>query len=247
MPTPYQTVAKAALMNWNGLSEEEATKKINTESIKELENQVYALNSMKHAIIGLAKQINLSEEETVEFFEAVISGPETAKIFKTVTKKSETLEEQQQLNILSTIHDGWVQENSNEKTFQKKMQREQLRQYTPLELIGWNEVKSDLLFLTPILNAIGVSVNEESLEESYHQRVESYLRKQKINAEEDITNLIAQGSLFYSALPSELEEKLKPIANIITAQIITNWSEKDPESLNILKQRKEKLNTTPKK
>ena len=27
MAIPYQTVAKAALINWNGLSEEEATKK----------------------------------------------------------------------------------------------------------------------------------------------------------------------------------------------------------------------------
>ena len=120
MPTPYQTVAKAALMNWNGLSEEEATKKINTESVNELESQVYALNSMKHAVVGLAKQVNLSEEETLEFFEAVVNGPETASIFVTVAKKSENLTEQQQLNILSIIHDGWVQDNSNEKTFQKE-------------------------------------------------------------------------------------------------------------------------------
>lgn len=32
MATPYQNVAKAALINWNGLSEEEAISKINNES-----------------------------------------------------------------------------------------------------------------------------------------------------------------------------------------------------------------------
>lgn len=247
MATPYQTVAKAALINWNGLSEEEATKKINTESVSELESQVYALNSMKYAVVGLAKQINLSEEETIEFFEAVVNGPETATIFQTITEKSENLSKQQQLNILSTIHDGWVQDNSSEKTFQKKVQREQLRQYAPLELIGWNEVKSDLLFLTPILNSIGISVNEKTLEESYHQRVEEYLREENINTEEDMTALIAQGSLFYPALPSSLGERLKPVAEVVTTQIITNWQEKDPESLNILNQRQQTLTSSTKK
>ena len=104
-----------------------------------------------------------------------------------------------------------------------------------------------MLFLTPILNSIGVSVNEETLEESYHQRVEAYLKEQKINSEEDMTTSIAQGSLFYPALPSELEERLKPVAEVATTQIITNWQEKDPESLNILNQRKDTLTATSKK
>ena len=47
MATPYQNVAKAALINWNGLSEEEAISKINNESISELESQVYAISSMQ--------------------------------------------------------------------------------------------------------------------------------------------------------------------------------------------------------
>ena len=34
--TPYQNVAKAALMNWNGLTEEQANQKIQTESVQEL-------------------------------------------------------------------------------------------------------------------------------------------------------------------------------------------------------------------
>ena len=47
-----------------------------------------------------------------------------------------------------------------DKTFNKKCDRKQLRQYAPLELIGWNEVKSDLLFLNPILKSIDVNVND---------------------------------------------------------------------------------------
>ena len=81
MATPYQNVAKAALINWNGLSEGEANAKIQTESVQELESQVYAMDSMKYAVVGIAKQVGLNEEETTNFFEAVINGPENAEIF----------------------------------------------------------------------------------------------------------------------------------------------------------------------
>ena len=87
MATPYQNVAKAALINWNGLSEDETTK----------------------------------------FFDAVINGPENAEIFNTVKAKSKDFSEEKQLGVLSTIHDGWVIDNSNEKTFNKKCDRKQIR------------------------------------------------------------------------------------------------------------------------
>ena len=105
MATPYQNVAKAALINWNGLSEDEAISKINKESISELESQVYAMSSMKYAVIGISKQIGLSEEETTKFFDAVINGPENAEIFNTVKAKSKDFSEEKQLGVLSTIHD----------------------------------------------------------------------------------------------------------------------------------------------
>lgn len=93
MATPYQNVAKSALINWNGLTEEEATKKIQTESVEELEKQVYATDSIKYAILGIAKQINLSEEETLRFFEVSIKGPENDEIFNIVSQKIQGLTE----------------------------------------------------------------------------------------------------------------------------------------------------------
>ena len=243
MPTPYQNIAKAALMNWNGLTEEEAQKRIESESVRELESQVYALSSVTHAVSGIANEIELTEEEQSEFLEAVIYGPETSPIFETVSKKAEGLTDEGKLNILSTIHDDWVQDNSNEATFQKKVSREQLRQYAPLELIGWNEVKSDLLFLSPILSSIGVEVNEATLEDSYHERVESFFEKEDIKDESSIKSLIEQCQLFYPALPESLHEKLPPVADIVTNQIITNWHEKDPKTATTFEARKESTAT----
>ena len=62
MATTYQNITKAALMNWKRLSEEEANLKIQNESTAELDNQVYALGSVKHAVVGIARQLGLNAE-----------------------------------------------------------------------------------------------------------------------------------------------------------------------------------------
>lgn len=241
MATPYQNVAKAALINWNGLSEEEASAKIQTESIQELEGQVYAMGSMKYAVVGIAKQIGLNEEETTKFFEAVINGPENAEIFGVVREKMQGFSEEQKLGVLSTIHDGWVIDNSSEKTFNKKVDRQQLRQYAPLDLIGWNEVRSDLLFLNPILASVGVQVDEETLSQAYHTRVANYMDEMKINSQDDLTALVQQGRNYYPVLPEELEARLLPMSEIVSWQMIQNWNAKDPETAQIIATRQQQM------
>ena len=242
MATPYQNVAKAALMQWPPYySEEEANAKIQTESVQELENQVYAMSSVKYAVIGIAKEIGLTEEETTNFFEAVIKGPENAEIFDLVREKTQAFLEEQILEVLSTIHDGWIVDNSNEKTFNKKVDRQQLRQYAPLELIGWNEVKSDLLFLNPVLESVGVQVDEEALAQAYHTRVANYLEEMQISSKDDLTTLIQRGRDYYPILPEELDEKLLPMSEDVSDQIIQNWNAKDPETAQLFAARQQQI------
>ena len=241
MATPYQNVAKAALINWNGLSEEEASIKIQSESVQELEGQVYAMGSMKYAVVGISKQIGLSEEETIKFFDAVINGPENADIFGIVRNKMQGFSEEQKLGVLNTIHDGWVVDNSSEKTFNKKVDRQQLRQYAPLELIGWNEVRSDLLFLNPVLESVGVQVDEEVLSQAYHTRVENYMDEMKINSQDDLTSLVQQGRNYYPVLPKDLEVRLLPMSEIVSGQMIQNWNAKDPETAQIIATRQQQM------
>lgn len=244
MATPYQNIAKKALINWNGLTEQEATEKINNETVEQLESQVYAMDSVKFAVIGIGKEIGLTEEEITNFFTVAVNGPENSELFNLISSKISGISEQQKLNILSVIHDGWVVSNSSEKTFNKKVDRQQLRQYAPLELIGWNEVKSDLLFLEPILSSVGVSVNEETLQKAYHERVADYLENQNINNQTDLINLISQGKAYYSVLPSELEERLKPYNEVVVSQILDNWAKKDMPTSQLFEQRSLDTNKT---
>ena len=241
MATPYKIIAKEALMNWNGLSEEEATLKIKTETVNELEGQVYAMSSVKYAVVGLARQLGLSQQETETLFEAVVNGPEDSEIFSLVTEKAKGFSETQKLDILSDIHDGWVVDNSSQKTFEKKVSRQQLRQYVPLELIGWNEAKSDLLFLKPILASVGIEVDEANLSAAYYERVTSYMESMGISSKDDITDLVTQGSSFYHALPEELASRLIPLADTVSSQIIENWSNKDSRCLEIIKSREDAI------
>ena len=236
--TPYQKIAKDALMNWNGLSEEEANNKIMTESVEQLEGQVYAMGSVGYAVSGISQNLGLTEEERNEFYNAVINGPANAPIFASISAKAGQIEDpnQLELSVLSTIHDGWVVDNSSDKTYQKKVDRGQLRQYAPLELIGWNEAKSDLLFLGPVLESINVPLNEEQLEKAYHDRVSSYASEMKITDPESLNALVAEGKNYYPALPEQLSEKLVANSQVVTQQIIENWNNKDPKSLQAISQ-----------
>lgn len=243
MTTTYQNIAKSALKTWNGLTEEEANIKIKTETIKELEEQVYAMNSIKYAVVGITKQINLTEEEALTLFDAVINEKAQLTNFELILKKVQNLTNKQVLAVLSTIHDGKVKENSTEQIFNRKVVKQQLRQYAPLELIGWNEVKSDLLFLKPILNFIGVQVNDNQLAQSYHAIVADYMQQMNLNTQEDLTTLIKQGKAYYPVLPEELEKRLLPMSKIVSSQIIQNWNNKDLESLQIMQNRQQKLNS----
>ncbi len=233
--TPYQEVAKEALMKWNNYSEQQAEEKISRQTIAELEEEVYAMGSMKYAVIAIAKEIDLTDDETIQFFEAVVHGPTDAEIFNTVTEKVRGLTEEKKLDILAEIHDGWVLDNSSMEIFEKKVSKGQTRQYSPIELIGWNEVRSDLIFLKPILESIGEKIDENTLEEAYRSRVKGYFEERDIEKVEDIKELIDEGKDYYGALSEELAERLKTVSTETADQIVDNWDKNDPKTYEIFK------------
>ena len=71
--TPYREVAKRALINWNGLTEEEAEKLVSAQTFQELENKVWAKGSITYAVQSISKTLNYTEEETNNFLIAVLS------------------------------------------------------------------------------------------------------------------------------------------------------------------------------
>lgn len=66
------------------------------------------------------------------------------------------------------------------------------------------------------------------------------MEKEKINSEVDLTNLVSRGRLYYPTLPTELEERLNPLSQTVSTQIIENWQGKDKISAQIFTARSEK-------
>ena len=230
---PYYKVAKQALMNWNGLSEEEADKIISEQTFSQLEGQVYAKGSMDYAIESIAAQSSVrklgKESELADF---VYNGGESA-IIDDMKKDAEFMNDENMhqwerndmrkkynnmiMNTLFAVHDGWVQDN-----VKKFNAREKKHQHMPSELIGWKEAKADLLFVRPIFETAGIEVNEEELEQVYNGRVKDFFLNRGIKTARNLSDSITQGEEFYPALkgygeilttindPEYVDEKIIP-------------------------------------
>lgn len=182
----YREIAKNALKNWNGLSDEEATEKAGSATFEQLEDVVGAKKSVESAIRGiydaLAKRgIITKAEDDNDILEseddwhkdvpalqsAVFKQEKTNNMFKNLAEKLANVEDKENftLDILSSIHEDWIEDNIWKLRSPSRMDKRY--QAMPLELIGFDEAKSDLLFVEPILNAGRMEIDEQKLKEAY--------------------------------------------------------------------------------
>lgn len=225
--TVYKQIAKDALMSWNGLSEEEATKVVQESSNEELESQVYAQGSIDAAIKGFQKYSQeylknkngyeqpISEQDMETFKEIIMTGDyrngSTNDFFETVKKQMglgrENTDEKQiaedtrdmVISVLSTIHDGWVHDNQK-----KFFARDKKYQHMPIELIGWKEAKSDLLFLKPILEAEKGITDIDKLSEQISRGAEFY---PALEGQDDITQALQDTEFVKQQVVSGIKDK----------------------------------------
>ena len=231
---PYYQVAKKALMNWNGLSEEEAKKVVSTQTFDEIESQVHAKASMDYAVEGIKTSLELSDEDADELSAFIYDGGQSEVIdsWKKMielqdsslgmegaynAKNNKKMFNNLIMDTLFHVHDGWVQDN-----VKKFNAREKKHQHMPSELIGWKEAKADLLFVRPIFEAAGIEVNEDELKQVYDGRVKDFFLDYGIQTARNLSDSITKGEEFYPALkgygdilvtiknPDYVDEKIIP-------------------------------------
>ena len=241
--TIYRKVAKSALMSWNGLSEAEAEAKVRTETFEQLENQVGASGTLNYAVEAIAKLLQLHQIEK-EYFQKVVIDKENITMtqdqkiclarmkehYSTLGEKNSCSDNILVLHILSQIHDGWVKDNG--KKFNQENREAKRYQHLPLMLIGWKEAKADLLFLSPILEAItGEKIDETKLETAYKNHVPTYLAQKGIDSKSKLISKIMKGSNFYSPLTEQNTAQTKEIATAMADKVL----EVNPQVNTVLK------------
>lgn len=175
---PYYKVAKEVLMNGEGLTEEEANDFIAQSSFEEIERRVGAEEPMRYAIQEFTELL-IEDGEIAEAIEQMVfgqyDGTETMKdmIERDNLRLTDTDHYENAIEMLKEVHHGWVEDNSyNFFSSDKKIQ------YLPLEFIGWEQAKKYLIFVTPIIEAMGGKIDEKELEEYYKEfRVERGLSR----------------------------------------------------------------------
>lgn len=202
----YYQIAKKALMNWNGLTEEQADIIIEKSSFEEIESQVGAQKSINHVLEAISYWCyeNYIDFDEDDFKKAVFEGENTQvfQILKNDISEHQMVWGRMDLDLmydtLACVHNGWAQDNAS-LFFTKKQDRGQQYQYLPLELIGWNEVKNDLLFVEPILEKIGINIEEKELKDYYEQHVNKFLRDNNIRTADELGERILESPDNYMA------------------------------------------------
>ena len=103
----------------------------------------------------------------------------------------------------------------------------------PIELIGWKEAKSDLLFLKPMLEEMHIMEfypylsTEEDLESAYNKRVQAFLEENGITDVSKLSEQISKGAEFYPALEGQ-EDIIKALQDtkFVEEQVVSGIRDK---------------------
>jgi len=215
-----------ALMSWNGMDSETALKEASEKSFEDLDKETYAGGSLNAAVKGIEK--HLFDGFSVDDLSEVVHGKKGFSqdevnaylhnigkyTYETNGKNPQVIYEKV-LDIISEIHDEWVRNNAKKYDRDKDADDKRLFQHLPMELIGIVEVGKDMLFLSPLMDRLGMRVGEmqevpygnfvpnEQMEQVYNQRVQRFLHAHGIDSEEALKNYLENVVKDYIPLKSE--------------------------------------------
>lgn len=163
------------------------------------------------------------------------------------------------IEMLSVVHDEWVRNNANDFLRVNKDENgnnipiNKEYQFVPLQMLSWKEVKSDLIFLKPILEAAGVKVDEKLIEQQFEIVQKEFLIDNGIDSIDRLKFKFKQGSNFYPTLAGletknggNIDELLKKdeILEVMSEQIEGQIDIKSREEMavDLIKSDNESLN-----
>ena len=188
----YAKAAIEALVNWNGKSFEEAQEIVATHTREEIEGMCWAEGSVKSGFDAIMKSlrargIEISDEKKEELYRAILDGPENSSLLSEMEELTRKIDRNEvALEALTQIHDNWV---ANPKSFAKihrvdKDGNPTSYMHTPLEMIGWDEVNKDYIFLKPVMESLRIPIeNKQELVSQYEEMQVQFSRDMRLTEE----------------------------------------------------------------
>lgn len=164
-------------------------------------SEVAAINGLVELISKSNKEMTpeerqaLTEQIKTEIYTQGELSPEMQEKIKKSFERLGT--NASMIEVLKTIHDNWVKTNPNNFL---KPNRNKERQFVPLQLLDWKEVESDLLFLKPIIEGAGITIDDKSLRERFEISQLTYMIDHNIVSHENLVKYLQGGSRSYEAL-----------------------------------------------
>lgn len=211
----YKEIASVCLTEWYPkMSETERNDLLKKGDYEELEGYIYAEGSIKAAIRGL----NLMVSKYFQWY--LPAGFEDFVLYGTPLSREEGLQLVDRkesiaysapevhsdivIGALISIHDYWV--STNTKKFFDPSRQDRQYMFAHALMIGWKEVEKDLIFLKPIAEHLGLTLDG----------IESYYQIQAISSAEamgldsdNLAEFLGKGSEAYYALSDSISETLK--------------------------------------
>ena len=232
--SPYKLIAKNILIH----TKNELSNKVDDMDNDEIESILNIKKYINAEIVTILKYFGL-ETYLQDFIKLVYEGKDSniKELLKNNINKTGVY--RFILKVLSSIHDTSVKK-FDQNEFIKRKNESKLNMYAPFELIGFNNVLYYFLYLSPILDYVGISYDVDYLEDAYHESFKNYLIEKRIKGMEDIRARISLGNRYYTSLNNELSSKLVSLSNIVTEEIVNNFKDKDYSSYEILLQESKK-------
>lgn len=196
----YAKAAVQALVEWNKKSLEEAQEIVSTHSREEIEGMCWAEGSVKAGFDALVKSfrvrgIEISDSQKDELYGAILDGPEDSPLLSEIAGKVEEVDRHDvALDALTEIHDNWVADPKNMSKIHrinKENGEPTAYMHTPLEMIGWDTVHLDYIFLKPVMESMGIPIeNEQELVKAYEDRQVSIFSGRQINDRDDLAKYL---------------------------------------------------------
>ncbi len=190
-------IVKSAKMKWDNLDAREAEEFIEGVTSAEQASSEVTYGSEIKAINAIAQIAHLSQEETNDLINEVYTNKNISKELSEKINNSINGENKYKniLKIVSYIHDEWVKNNSN-----NFLSRPKDYQFVDYRLLPYKEILSDFLFLQPILEASGISIEDDKLREEFLNIQNGYLIDEKILSHKVLVERLMLASQFYPSL-----------------------------------------------